>query len=59
MYADDTKLSRRAGTKDDQMALQADLHSLDQWSTDWQLKFDAAKGKVMHLGATINRPVIV
>jgi len=27
MYTSDTKLSRGAGTKDDQMVLQADLHS--------------------------------
>ena len=59
MYADVTKLSRRAGTKDDQMSLQAGLHSLDQRSTDWQLKFNAAKCKVMHLRAKINGPVMV
>ena len=51
MNAGDTKLSRSAGTKDDQMALQADLHSQDQWSTYWQLKFNAVQCKIMHLGA--------
>ena len=51
LHADDTKSSRRTGTKNDQMAIQADLHCLDQWSTDWQPKFNAAKCKIMHLGA--------
>jgi ribonuclease P/MRP protein subunit RPP40 len=51
MYADDTKLSCKVCTKEDQLEMQADLNSLDQWSSTWQLKFNAGKCKVMHLGS--------
>ena len=32
--------------------LQNDLHSLFTWSEKWQLKFNTAKCKVLHIGKT-------
>ncbi len=50
MFADDTKVFRRIGGMDDCKQLQEDLTNLQQWSNKWQLRFNAAKCKVMHIG---------
>jgi hypothetical protein len=50
IFADDTKLFTDISR--DQMAqeLQNDIHRLDKWAEKWQLKFNADKCKVMHIG---------
>jgi len=55
MYADDTKIGREVGTEEDRKILQADLHRVEQWSDEWQLKFNSKKCKVLHLGHDNNK----
>ena len=49
-FADDMKLWRTVQSVEDQQSLQADLDSLNQWSNEWLMKFNAKKCKVLHLG---------
>ena len=51
MFADDTKVYRPIQTPDDCRKLQEDLKSLEEWSSDWLLKFNASKCRVMHCGS--------
>ena len=51
IYADDTKIVRKISTEDDRRELQGDLNDLIGWTRPWQLKFNAAKCKVMHIGS--------
>ena len=48
LFADDTKLCNKVPDPDN--TLQKDLDSLQVWSDKWQLRFNATKCKVMHLG---------
>ena len=57
MYADDTKVFRRVDVDGATTELQKDLHSLVEWSEKWQLRFNADKCKVMHIGGSRNRPM--
>jgi len=50
IFADDTKIYRRVLTEQDCIELQADLTRLVDWSNKWQMKFNANKCKVLHLG---------
>ena len=50
MFADDTKIYAPVNNKREQERLQQDLQALQKWSQDWQLRFNATKCKVMHLG---------
>ena len=53
MFADDTKVWCRIKTENDgvsRITLQEDLDKLSPWSDTWQLKFNAKKCKVMHIG---------
>ncbi len=50
IFTDDTKICRTVNDIGDRILLQEDLNRLHQWSTKWQLKFNAKKCKVMHLG---------
>lgn len=52
MYADDTKLFRRAGNGEDQEGLQWDLDLVGGWADKWQLCFNVEKCKTMHLGGS-------
>ena len=36
----------------DQINLQRDIKILQEWTNDWQIKFNALKCKVMHFGKT-------
>jgi hypothetical protein len=47
MFADDTKVFNKVNTPSEQMSLQEDLRSLEDWSLKWQLRFNADKCKVM------------
>ena len=52
MYADDTKLFRIIQSQADTNILQKDLNNLVDWSDKWQLRFNADKCKILHLGRT-------
>ena len=48
--ADDTKVYRNIKTHIDREVLQSDLSRLEDWSRNWQLRFNADKCKVLHIG---------
>ena len=50
MYADDTKIFYPVDSKQSGEQLQQDLDNLMKWSHKWQLRFNAGKCKVLHLG---------
>ena len=50
MFADDTKIWCKIMSEKDGATLQEDLDNLTIWSNTWQLKFNAEKCKVMHIG---------
>ena len=52
IVADDTKLFHAILTPEDREKLQQDLDHLLQWSQKWQLGFNEAKCKVLHLGSS-------
>ena len=51
VFADDTKLCSGITSLQDVANLQADLNALSNWATEWQMRFNVDKCKVMHLGA--------
>lgn len=51
-FADDSKLLARVNNRHDRDILQHDLEQMKQWSDTWQLTFNTAKCKVMHIGRT-------
>jgi hypothetical protein len=50
-FADDTKIYGKVGTSRGIEELRKDLETLCKWSEKWQMKFNIAKCKVMHIGA--------
>ena len=50
LFADDTKVYSEIKTEADRAILQSDLQALEDWSTKWQLPFNADKCKIMHIG---------
>jgi hypothetical protein len=50
MYADDTKVYNTVKDASNTAQLQDDLDSLVNWAETGQLRFDANKCKVLHLG---------
>ncbi len=50
IFADDTKVFNRINSSADATRLQNDINNLTTWSSTWQLRFNASKCKVMHLG---------
>ena len=50
MFADDTKVYRNIKTHIDREVLQSGLSRLEDWSRKWQLRFNADKCKVLHIG---------
>jgi hypothetical protein len=55
MYADDTKVYNTVKDASNKMQLQNDLDSLVDWADAWQLRFNADKCKVLHLGKNIEQ----
>ena len=49
-FADDLKMFRIIGDKNDHNEFQSDLDRLVKWSEKWQMKFNFKKCKVMHIG---------
>jgi len=50
-FADDTKIFQKIVSEEDSRQLQNDLDVLLQWAEDWQMTFNIAKCKVMHIGS--------
>ena len=50
MFADDTKIFAECKNDEDREKLQRDLESMQEWSRTWQIRFNADKCKVMHMG---------
>lgn len=50
LFADDTKLCNRVDTPEGVDRMRSDLQKLEEWSGVWQLKFNAKKCKIMHMG---------
>ena len=50
MFADDTKLYASVKNTEDSRSLQNDINRLEEWAKIWQIRFNATKCKVMHLG---------
>jgi len=50
LYANDAKIARAIETDSDVVVLQQDLDALDEWTNDWQMKFNATKCKHMRVG---------
>ena len=49
LFADDAKIFGQVGG-DNEVDLMENLSRLEEWATKWQMKFNAKKCKVMHLG---------
>ena len=50
IFAGDSKLYRSVQLPTDSLALQEDLDAAARWADEWQLTFNAAKCKVLHIG---------
>ena len=50
MYADDTKLFNTFNRDNQTLTLQNDLDSVSAWMEEWQLKLNADKCKIVHIG---------
>ena len=51
MFVDDTKIFRTVNNWKQAQLLQDNLDALEEWSNLWQLRFNAEKCKLMHLGS--------
>jgi len=49
-FADDTKIFRKVTSATDGLRLQQDLNRLCDWADKWQMEFNIAKCKTMHIG---------
>ena len=50
LFADDSKVFHTIQSDEDRLSLQEDLNHMVDWSNKWQLRFNAAKCKVLHIG---------
>ena len=50
MFADDSKASNTIQNINDSLSLQSSIYDLNQWSDDWQQKFNSTKCKILHIG---------
>ena len=50
MFADDAKTFAVCKSNEDIIRLQEDLESFDKWSKTWQIKSNAEKCNVLHIG---------
>ena len=49
-FADDTKLGGLANSLEHTKVIQEDLDRIQKWAETWQMKFNIAKRKVLHVG---------
>ena len=54
LFADDCKIFKEIESHDDCLALQNDLNSLHQWSTEWKMSFNASKCKILTISRSRN-----
>ena len=54
LFADDTKIFRSITCKEDALSLQADIHTMENWSDNWLLNFHSGKCHVLTLGKLEN-----
>ena len=54
-FADDTKIVGRVNSTVDRDLVQRDLEVVEDWSDTWQMQFNTAKCKVMHVGHNNNK----
>ena len=52
LFADYCLIYRNIKNKEDQIALQKDLHLLENWSNTWGMRFNAAKCNIMRVSRT-------
>ena len=52
LFADDCLISRNIKNKEDQIALQKDLNSLENLGNTWGMRFNAAKCNIMRVSRT-------
>jgi hypothetical protein len=57
LFADDTKVYSTVTKETGALLLQEDLENKRNWSEKWQIKFNASKCKVMHLGKNNGKKV--
>ena len=50
-FADDTKVFAKLDTAMDSETLQKDIDTLRKWANRWQMEFNIAKCKTMHMGS--------
>jgi hypothetical protein len=49
-FADDTKVARVVESEEQRGELQSAINKLVEWSTEWQMMFNAGKCHILHLG---------
>jgi len=59
MFADDTKIWRTIKDEIDSIRLQQDRDNMESWCQEWLLKLNPSKCKVMHIGHTEFKQVIM
>ena len=59
MFADDTKLLHPVATEEDIDIMQRDINYLHSWAEMWQMKYNADKCSVMHVGFHIINTFLV
>ena len=52
MFSDDAKVVSPVANTEDREKLQNDVDNLCVWSDKWQLRINASKCKVLHIGNT-------
>ncbi len=55
IFADDTKIFQAINERTDQLKLQENLQSLEEWAHTWRMRFHPEKCKVMHIGKEIEQ----
>ena len=50
-FADDTKIASKVTSTLERETLQSDLNRLVSWASEWQMKFNIEKCKVLHIGS--------
>ena len=50
IFADDAKMGNKVDTTEGQISLQRCIDKMYEWSTEWQMEFNAKKCKIIHIG---------
>jgi len=49
-FADDTKITRKVSSEEDQADMQNTINNLTSWAENWGMSFNKTKCKIMHIG---------